>query len=206
MSPTSKWFGKYAGRFVPSLASLRSWFYPPAQRFEPEFADATRWAEEYAPQGQEDVYALISQFAENQYKFMVDLSEGLDKKADEQLRFMSTIFGAITAAAAAKLITFERPWLALASLIPIGLALVTAMRTRTPQSNATPMSTRDLLAVADLKCKPQRYQIESVVAASYHVATFAMETLTTWKARMLVRSALAFLIAFFLLLLAIIRY
>ncbi len=158
------------------------------------------------PRGQDDVYALMAQFSENQYNFMVDLSEGLDKKADEQLRFMAAIFGAITAAAGAKLITFERPWLALASLLPICLALVTAVRIRTPQSNATPMSPRDLLAVADLESRPAKHQMESVIAASYHVAILAMRGLTTWKARMLGRSSMAFLIAFFLLLVAIIRF
>jgi hypothetical protein len=183
---------------------FRSWVYPPSARFDSEFIDATRWAEGYSPSGQEDVYALVSTFSEKQYNFMLSLSDGLDKKADEQLRFMATVVGAITASAAGKLVRFEHPWLAVISLFPILLALVAAMRARTPQSSATPMSPRDLLKVADLASKPTKHQVESVIAASYHVAIFGMRSLTTWKARLLNRSTMAFLIGFGLLLVSII--
>lgn len=139
---------------------------------------------------------------------MINLSEGLDKKADEQVRFMVTIVGAVTAAAAAKLFNVEkiRHLPAGLALVGIGLAILAAIRARTPQSTATPMSPRDLLTVADLESKPTPEQMESVIAASYHVAIFGMRSLTLWKARLLNRSTLAFAIGFALLLGSIIRF
>jgi hypothetical protein len=193
---------------IPLLIAIRSWVYPPSPHFDSEFIGANSWAEGYLPQGDPAAYGRVSKFAEAQYAFMIDLSEGLDKKADEQVRFMITIVGAVTAAAAAKLFKVEgiRPIPASVALACICLAIYAAIRARTPQSNATPMSPRDLLKVTDLASKPTLEQIESVIAASHHVAILGMRSLTTWKARLLNRSALAFAIGFALLLYSLIRF
>ena len=200
------WIARLPRPVIRAWIWLRSWIYPPSARFDSEFIDATNWAEGYAPSGNEEVYVLISKFSEIQYNLMLSLSDGLDKKADEQVRFMVTIVGAIIAAAAGKLVRFERPSLAFIGLLPICLALFTAIRVRTPQSSTTPMSPRDLLAVADLESKPTKHQIDSVIAASYHVAIFGMRSLATWKARLLNRSTMVFLIGFVLLRSSIISY
>ncbi len=124
---------------------VRSWAFPPSSHFDSEFIGAVSWAEGYSPQGEQEVYALVSKFAATQYTLMINLSDALDKKADEQVRFMLTIVGAVTAAAAAKLFKVEdiRPILACAALVFICLTIYAAIRARTPQSIATPMSTRD---------------------------------------------------------------
>ena len=191
---------------VPPMIWVRSWIYPPSPHLDSEFIDASVWAEGYTPQGDMAVYAQISKFSENQYTFMVNLSEGLDKKADEQVRFMVTFVGA--AAAAAKLFDVERIRHVSGglALVCIGLAILAAIRARTPQSTSTPMSPRDLMTVADLQSKPTPEQMESVVAASYHVAIFGMRSLTVWKARLLNRSTLAFAVGLALLLGSIIRF
>ncbi len=194
------WVRKLPGPMIRSWIWLRSWVFPPSVRFDSEFIEATRWAEGYSPQNPGEVYARVSKFAESQYQYMTSLSDGLDKKADDLLRFMTTIMGVVIAAGAGRLITFERPWAALLSLGPISLALIAAIRIRTPQSTTTPMNPRELLKIADLKSTPTAEQLESVLAASYHVAILGMKSLTSWKARMLNRSVLAFLTAFLLLL------
>ncbi len=152
------------------------------------------------PTGQEEVYGIVSAFAEKQYYLMISISEGLDKKADEHLRFMATVGGAILAAVAAKLISFERPWLAVVGLALFCVALFTAITIRTPQKSSIPMSPRELLSVAELNSKPAKHQVESVTAASYHVAILGMRSLTTWKARLLTRSTLAFIMGLLVLL------
>jgi hypothetical protein len=204
MPTPSDWVTGLPGPLVRLWIWLRSWIYPPSARFDSALIDAIEWAEGYAPSGQEDVYALVATFSEKQHNLMLSLSDGLDKKADEHLRFMTTVVGAITAAAAGKLVRFEHPWLAFLSLFPILLALVAALRARAAQVVETPTSPRALLGVADLEPRPARHQVESTIAASYHVAIFGMKSLTTWKARLLNRSTLAFLIGFALLLLSII--
>jgi hypothetical protein len=184
----------------------RSWLYPPSPRFDSEFIDADRWAEGYIPQGDSAVYSLVAKVAESQYNFMISLSDSLDKKADDQVRFIATLVGAVTAAASAKVfkVEFVRPGLAIWALVFIFPAIFVAWRARAPQKSAIPMSPRDFLRVADLSSKPPSHQMESVIAASYHVAIFRMRSLTTWKARLLNRSALAFTIGFALLLASII--
>jgi hypothetical protein len=204
MSTRLDWITGLPGPLVRIWIWLRSWVYPPSSRFDSELIEATERAEGYIPSGQEDVYALIATFSEKQHNLMLSLSDGLDKKADEQLRFMTTVVGAITAAAAGKLVRFEHPWIAFLSLFPILLALVAALRARAPQVVETPSNPRALLGVADLEPRPARHQVESAIAASYHVAIFGMKSLTTWKARLLNRSSLAFLIGFALLLVSII--
>lgn len=182
---------------------LRSWVWAPAAEFDSESIAAKEWALGYAPQGSEDVYGRIAEFSQFQYTQAIATYDGLDRKADELIRLTTTISGAILTAAASKFVAFRHAWLAYIALLPTALSVFTAIRARTPGGAATPIMPRDLLAVADLKMKPTLHQIESVIAASLQVTILGMRTLTTWKGIQLRRATTAFLVAFVLLLLAL---
>ena len=193
---------KSPGWSIRLLIWLRGCFSPPSLLFDSDFIAASKWAEEYAPTGQAEVYKLVSAFAERQYNLALASSDGLDKKADELLRYMAAITGALTAAASAKLIKFEHPAIVVFGAILVTWAIVLAFRSRAPTSMRTPMRPADLLKVADLESQPTASQLEGVLAASYHVAIERMQTLTTWKSALLNQSSLAFLAGCLLFLLA----
>jgi hypothetical protein len=182
---------------------LRSWILAPSPQFDSATITATNWALDYAPKGNEDVYPLIAEFAEHQYTQMVASYDNLDRKADELIRLTTTISGAILTAAATKFVAFHYPWVASLALAPTALSVLVAIRARTPAGVSTPITPRDLLAVADLDMKPTAHQVESVIAASLHVTILGMRT-TTWKSVQIRRATTAFLVAFILLLLALI--
>lgn len=183
---------------------LRSWVVAPSPQFDSETITASQWALGYAPHGSEEVYSRIAEFSEHRYTHLVDTYDSLDRKADELVRLTTTISGAILTAAATKYVAFHRPWVAYIALAPTVLSVFTAMMARTPGGVATPIAPRDLLAVADLDVKPKPHQIESVIAASLHVAILGMRTVTTWKAKQVRRATIAFLLAFIFLLAALI--
>ena len=184
---------------------FRSWHSPPPESLDLGFLDASQWARDYLPTGQDEVYALISPYAQNQYDYMVAVSDALDKKADDQLRYMWTLSAGLIAAWGAKWVVFERPCFAFIGLILASLALVTAFVSKRPVGNTTPMNPRGVLAVADHKSRPSKPQLESVIAASYHVAIVGMKILTKWKAGSLNLSFWLFVAASLFLLLAIIH-
>jgi hypothetical protein len=202
-----EWIYRRPGWAVRLWILVRSWFFPPAPEFNSAFIDATEWARNYAPGGEPETYAIVAKFAETQYSSMVSLSDGLDKKADELVRFTVTIAGAVTAAASTgKLIKFHRPeWAAVAFLF-VAASVYCAMRVRTPTATTIPMSSRDLLKIADLDTKPTAHQIESVVAATYHVATVGLGGVTNWKSNLLRRSTVAFFAGFILLFASILPF
>jgi hypothetical protein len=192
------------GLWLRSRIWLRSWIFAPSPDFDSATIAATTWALDYAPKGDEDVYSLIAEFAEHQYTQTVANYDSLDRKADELIRLTTTISGAILTAAASKFVAFHHAWLAYLALAPTALSVFTAIRARTPGGAAIPITARDLLAVADLDMKPTSHQIESVIAASLHVTILGMRTITTWKGIQIRRATTAFLVAFILLLLALI--
>lgn len=186
--------------WIQSWIWLRSWVVPPSPQFDSETIAASNWALDYAPQGQEDVYPLAAEFAKQQYAQSVATYDSLDRKADELIRLTTTIIGAILTVRASKFVTFHYPFISNLALVPTAISVFTTMNAKTPGRASTPMTPRDLLAVADLAIKPAPHQIEGVIAASHHVAMLGMRTMTTWKANQIRRATAAFLIAFVLLL------
>lgn len=136
---------------------------------------------------------------------MVSFFDTLDKKADEQLRFMVTIAGAFTAAIASKLIEVKHFWLMFIALIPIILAFFEAITAKTPFTVPIPMNPRDLLAISDLEVKPAKHQIEATLAVSYQVVLNELRRSIEWKARLLKRCTVLFVVGFFLIISSIIE-
>jgi hypothetical protein len=183
---------------------LRSWIYAPLPQFDSATLAATQWALNYAPRGSEEVYTRIAEFSKSQYTQTVTTYDNLDRKADELIRLTTTISRAIVTAAASKFVAFHHPWTAYTALLPIAASVFVAMRARTPGGTAIPITPGDLLAVADIDLQPRPHQIESVIAASLHVTILGMRTTTTWKAVQIRRATTAFLVAFVLLLIALV--
>lgn len=191
-------------RWARSRVWLRSLVHAPSPSFDSATIAAEVWALSYTPRGDEDVYERIAKFAEQRYAQAVANYDSLDRKADELIKLTTTVSGAIITAAASKFVVFYHPWAAYAALAPTFASVFLAVMARTPGGMTTPLSPRDLLAVADLGLKPSPHMIDGVIAASFHVALLGMRTMTTWKAQQLRRAAWAFLIAFVLLLWALI--
>jgi hypothetical protein len=183
---------------------MRAWLWLRSNISQPSIdsviAEETSWAQGYVPNGDEAVYEIISKYAENQYTSLVILSDNLDKKADEHLRFMTTLVGAVTALAASKLVGFAHPWLTGVSLFILSIAFLAAMKARTPMTSAFPMTPRDVLNIADQGSRPGKHQIETVIVASYQVTITGMKSTVGWKARLIKMSIYGFFPGFGLLL------
>jgi hypothetical protein len=202
MSSLDGWIASLPKPVGRMLFWARSWIFPPLP--DSGAIETNRWAQSYTPNGNEDTYAVISKYAENQYESMVKLFDNLDKKADEQLRFMLTIVGAFTAAIASKLIEVKHFWLMFLALMPLLLAFLEAITAKTPFSVPAPMNPRDLLAITDLEVKPAKHQIECMLAVSYQVVLNELRGCIEWKARLLKRCTVFFVIGFLLILSSII--
>ena len=163
-------------------------------RFDSDFLEASRWAQGYAPQGDQDVYEIIAEQAQVQYDLLVAIAEGLDKKADELVKFTTAIAGTATALVASGKLTVQEPIPAAIALFAAIVSTYFAIRARTPIDTPTPINPRDLLKVADLAVHPKPHEIRAVLSASYHVAILGMRTLTTWKAGLMARSTVLFFV------------
>jgi hypothetical protein len=130
-----------------------------------DVAEETKWAESYKPVGNEDVYVLISKYAEQQYDSLVNHFDNADKKADEHLHFMTAAMGAVIALTASKLVRVELPYLTVVGGFLDLLAFDVAAMVKPPAANVFPMTPRALLAVADFDAKLGKHQIECAIVA-----------------------------------------
>lgn len=183
---------------------MKSWIYAPQHQLDADFAAAELWARQYSPVGQPDTYEVIHEFSQKQYDMRVGLAEALDKKADDLMRFVVLIVGAIVAAASTRLIRIESSaalalaiLAILAFLASVGIAAIA----RIPAELSAPMTAQEILAVADSAVLPTKEQIHSVAAASLHVAVIGIDIINKWKSIQIKRATRCFFfgIAFFLL-------
>jgi hypothetical protein len=178
-------------------AKLTNWLPPPLATV---IAAETTWAENYMPSGADEVYPVVSKYAEKQYDSLLNHFDNADKKADEHLRFMTAAIGAVIALAASKLVTVGHPGATAVSGIVVLLAFLIAILAKLPTATVFPMTPRDLLAVADLPTKPGKHQIESAIAASYQVAITGMRKAVSWKSSLVKVSMYTFYLSFLVLL------
>jgi hypothetical protein len=127
--------------------------------------------------------------------------DALDKKADDLMRTILTVFGAALAVATTRIIQLEVPWLysAVLGLITLAFGVVIAAAARIPAPLETPMSPRELMAVSDLHMLPSRSQVQSAPAASYHLAFLGAKIMNKWKTTQLKRANRFFLTGLMLL-------
>jgi hypothetical protein len=163
-------------------------------------AEDTNWAKSYAPCGNEEVYALLSKYAEKQYDSILNHFDTADKKADEHLRFMTAAIGAVIALVASKVVGVSHPYPLVAGGFLVLGAFVVAIIARMPRSSSFPMTPRALLAVADLEPKPSKHQIESAIVTTYQIAITGTRSAVEWKSRLVRISTYTFYVGFALVL------
>ncbi len=184
---------------------VRTWLRPPLLGLDEGIREAKAWAELYSPVGREDNGELMLTYAKDQYTSLVTTIGELDKKADDLTRTILTVFGAVLAVASTRIVVVGSPWsiLAVSGLLAQAAGIVIAAATRIPAELETPMEPRRLMAVSDLDILPTKSQMQSVAAASYHVAFIGAALLNRWKTIQLRRANRCFLIGLALLLLAL---
>lgn len=197
-----------AARLI-AMQKLSNWLAPVRRRLPPssaevEFREQSAWATGYKPLGDDTVYATIAKYAETQYANLVNHFDTSDKKADDLLRFMTTAIGAVIALIASKVAVIQNPYLLVGGAFGVLIALLSAMIAKIPRSTVTPITPRDLLAVADHSSKPTSHGIESAIAVSYHVAITAMKREVKQKSQLIQVTTYMFYAAFLLVLWALV--
>jgi hypothetical protein len=184
---------------------LMTWVRPPFLKLDEGLREAKAWAELYSPVGREENGELVLEYAKDQYASLVTTIGELDKKADDLTRTILTVFGAVLAVASTRIVQVVSPWsiLALFGLLVQAAGIVIAAVTRIPAELETPMETRRLMAVSDLDILPSKSQMQSVAAASYHIAIVGASILNGWKTTQLRRANCCFLAGLALLVLAL---
>ena len=65
---------------------------------------------EYSPIGREENSDVILEFSKAQYDLISEMITDIDKKADDLMRTILAVFGAVLAVASTRIIQVESPW------------------------------------------------------------------------------------------------
>jgi hypothetical protein len=193
-----------AGRLA-TREYLMTWLRPPILDLDDDLREAREWAAGYSPVGREENSGLILEYAKGQHASLMTTIGELDKKADDLTRMILTVFGAVLAVASTRLVQVSWPASIPASigLFAQATGLVIAALARVPAKLETPMEPRRLMKVSDLPLLPTKGQMESVAAATYHVAIVGATLLNEWKSTQLRRANVLFLSGLGLLVLSL---
>lgn len=116
---------------------------------------------------------------------------------------MTGAVGAVIALLVSKLVEVHHPYWTLAGGVAIFGAFIMAIRARTPRMSYFPVSPRGLLTVAEKPSGEDRnakqHEVESVIAASYHVAIAVTMKICEWKNQRVKESIWMFYVGFGLL-------
>jgi hypothetical protein len=140
---------------------LRSWWHPPDLNYlveigkDKDLKNAYEWAGDYAPTRNGEIYEAILDFAEKSYEEMVNVSDGLDKKADDLMKISGTIGAALAAAgriSGASALLSSRP--VLFSVGSLVFTMLICARTRKPVKKIVPMTIKAAIEVAECGVLP----------------------------------------------------
>jgi hypothetical protein len=182
-------------------AYLLSWFRAPRLDADADYQAAKDWARLYSPTGREENGDVLLQFSKDHYTLVSSMLGELDKKADDLMRTTLAVFGAVLAAVSAHIVQIAQPWIwfAVFGLTALAIGVGLAAVARIPAELTTPMSPKELMQVSDLSMLPSKSQMQSVAAASYHVAVTGATILNRWKTAQLRRANRFFLAGLVLL-------
>lgn len=181
---------------------LASWVMPPSVKDDADHEAAKNWAKGYSPAGREENGEVLLDFAQSQYELLTGMVTDLDKKSDDLMKIILTIFAAVLTLASTKIIQVSGipALVAIAGLFFLALSVVLATLLRMPAPLEIPMAPKDLMEVSDLpKILPSKSQVQSAAAASYHVAVIGAMIINEWKTTQLQRANRFFLMGLLVL-------
>ena len=155
------------------------------------FYNESRWAQNYTPQT-DGPYELARQHAERKFDLAIQAFNAEDKKSEIILGFSSTAAVLLIAAARGNLFQANVP--TVVGIILIFLSAIAACRGRVGGAVISPSSARELLEIIDSEPSLSESHLESLVAATNHVAIEGTRRMAHWKAR-LVRIAYVLFVA-----------
>ena len=220
------WWKGFLGTVIQALRIAKSFWQPPNLQREVDIdndqalREAYEWAINYVPVRNGEVYETILDHAKGLYKEITEISEGLDKKADELTKISAAIGAAL--AAAGRIASIQDALTTFPVFIAIICLIVTMLIgswARRPTRTVVPMNARTALEVAEqthlptipedgvavspsapdvemtepsTKVIPSPAQVKAVIAASYHWAVTGTQYVVEWKARLVTTANLFF--------------
>ncbi|MGD9856348.1 MAG: hypothetical protein AB7U20_15490 [Planctomycetaceae bacterium] len=175
----------------------RQWLIVPSVESDENFQDAVAWAREFTPDADKDAYSTALDHAHRKYALSVDHFDAIDKKTDELMKTAITLTALLVAAV--KALEFEvTSWFygAFACFLGAIILAVIARRLTLPE---TPGNVREVLGFVEDFRIHDRYQVEALLAASFHCAVVGTQPLIRWKAQQLVRATALFILGVLLL-------
>ena len=184
---------------------LINWLAPPKAEEDQSFKESKDWVSNYSPVGLPENGEFLVDFAKNQYDLIRGMVDELDKKADDLMRTILAVFGALLTLVTLKVISIDSgiSVLTVAGLFSQFTGLLIATFSRIPTSLQTPTSPKDLIMVSDGPSHPTKAQLQSAVAASYHLAYLGEQILNKWKSNRLKLANRLFLLGLVLLAIAL---
>jgi hypothetical protein len=175
----------------------RSWLYAPAIERDAAYQEAIAWARDFTPEAEKEWYSTALDHAHRNYTLTVDHFDAIDRKTDDLMKTAVTLTALLVGAV--KALNIELTWWFSVAFVCFLAAIVLAVMARRPTLQATPGDVREVLGfVEDFRIN-DRYQIEALLAASFHCAVVGTQPLIRWKAQQLVRATALFVLGILLL-------
>ena len=175
----------------------REWIMAPRIERDSPFDETTTWAREFTPEPDKESYSTALDHAHRKYALSVDHFDAIDRKTDDLMKTAVTLTALLIAAVKALQVDFAGSFYAAFACFIASIAL--AVISRRPTLPETPGSVREVLGfVEDFRIQ-DRYQIEALLAASFHCAVVGTQPLIRWKAQQLTRATALFILGIVLL-------
>jgi hypothetical protein len=175
----------------------RSWLYAPAIETDAAYQDAIAWARDFTPEADRDSYSAALDHAHRKYTLSIDHFDAIDKKTDDLMKTAVTLTALLVGAV--KALEIELTWWFTAAFLCFISSIVLSVIARRPTLPETPGRVRDVLEfVEDFRIQ-DRFQIEALLAASFHCAVVGTQPLIRWKAQQLLRATAVFILGILLL-------
>lgn len=197
----AKWSGAVRSSIRDTIGTWwipgREWIFAPSAEADANFQNAVAWAREFTPEADKQSYSTALDHAHRKYALSVDHFDAIDKKTDELMKTAVTLTTLLVAAA--KALEIELTWWFYAAFACFLGAIVLAVITRRPTLPETPGNVREVLSFVDDFRIHDHFQIEALLAASFHCAVVGTQPLIRWKAQQLVRATSLFVLSVLLL-------
>ncbi len=162
------------------------WIMAPAIDQDSKFLEAQTWAKQFTPEADKSSYSTALDHAHRKYSLSVDHFDAIDKKTDDLMKTAVTLTALLVAAVKALEIELGG-WFYTAFACFIA-AIVLCVISRRPTLPQTPGNVREVLGfVEDFRIKDS-FQIEALLAASFHCAVVGTQPLIRWKSQQLTRA------------------
>jgi hypothetical protein len=173
------------------------WLWAPSIESDGPYQEAVVWAREFTPVADKNSYSAALDHAHRKYALSVDHFDAIDKKTDDLMKTAVTLTALLVGAV--KALQIDLTWWFTASFLCFIAAIILTVIARRPTLAETPGRVRDVLEfVEDFRIQ-DRYQIEALLAASFHCAVVGTQPLIRWKAQQLLRATALFLLGVLLL-------